>query len=451
MIVAACLLGMTAVGSTMAAFVTKTSEHAVADISVKNVKVTAAGTKEGAFTVGKEGGVTPGDTIYCPLWVENSGSGYDIYVKVDLYKTWNKEGLDAASGMIDREKEDENWLLWYEDEEQLTLYYRYPLAATKKNNANRTTNFMEGLLFPPEMNNAYADASMNIEYKITAVQANNGEAAIAAEWGVFPVFDANGVLFSVYETRAEADAARANLGSATVVAEVEQVNKTIVLDKEDILSYTDGKKEITDAFRDMAPGDERTVILRVENQSEHSASFYLSQETTKALEETTTASGGAYSYKLSVGKSKEDATLLLDTIVGGYEDSANGLVGDQEGLANITELKDFVLLAELEKGAYANVYLTLAIDGEGFDSTEKIDYSSAVGELAFHFMAYYEDKANEEEDTGITQIVEQVVPLAAKTGDDLTLWPIVLLFAVGVALIFLAEKRKKQEESHEKM
>ena len=35
---------------------------------------------------------------------------------------------------------------------------------------------------------------------VTAVQANNSEEAIAAEWGVYPHFD-NGTLISVSETR----------------------------------------------------------------------------------------------------------------------------------------------------------------------------------------------------------------------------------------------------------
>ena len=54
MIVAALLLCSTAIGGTMAALDTETSESAVASISVKNIQVTAAGTKIGEFEIAKD-------------------------------------------------------------------------------------------------------------------------------------------------------------------------------------------------------------------------------------------------------------------------------------------------------------------------------------------------------------------------------------------------------------
>ena len=128
--------------------------------------------------------------------------------------------------------------------------------------------------------------------------------------------------------------------------ETEDANKTVVLNEKNKITYADGESEIADAFRDMAPGDEKTVVLRVENDSNHSASFFLSQETTSALEETTKATGGAYAYRLSVGTNPETAESLLDTIAGGYKENqksrAAGFVGDSEGLAGITELENAI-------------------------------------------------------------------------------------------------------------
>ena len=234
--------------------------------------------------------------------------------------------------------------------------------------------------------------------------------------------------------------------------ETEDANKTVVLNEKNKITYADGESEIADAFRDMAPGDEKTVVLRVENDSNHSASFFLSQETTSALEETTKATGGAYAYRLSVGTNPETAESLLDTIAGGYKENqksrAAGFVGDSEGLAGITELENYVFLAELGKGDYVNVYLTLAIDGEGFDSTDLVNYSNAAGELAFNFRAYYEDRAPRVvygEDKVITKIVDQVVPLAAKTGDNWNMLPVIGLLSVGTLLIVFALKKRKVE------
>lgn len=234
--------------------------------------------------------------------------------------------------------------------------------------------------------------------------------------------------------------------------ETEEANKTVVLNEKNKITYTDGENEIADAFRDMAPGDEKTVVLRIENDSNHSASFFISQETTKALEDAAKATGGAYSYQLSVGNSRADAESLLDTIAGGYKENkksrAAGLVGDASGLAGITELNNYVFLAELGKGDYVNVYLTLAIDGEGFDSTNLINYSNAAGELAFNFRAYYEDRAPRVvygEDKVITKIVDQAVPLAAKTGDNWNMLPVIGLLAVGTLLIVFALKKRKVE------
>ena len=103
---------------------------------------------------------------------------------------------------------ENGWLVQYADEEQIVLYYTKPLQASGE---STSTNFMDGISFDEELGNQYADKELALEYVVTAVQANNSEAAMAAEWGMFPVFDANGVLTGVYETEAEAEAARAGL------------------------------------------------------------------------------------------------------------------------------------------------------------------------------------------------------------------------------------------------
>ena len=61
------------------------------------------------------------------------------------------------------------------------------------------------------------------------------------------------------------------------------------------------KAELAGAFDGMAPGDSRTVVIKIENQNSHKASFFISQKTTDALEEAGKASGGAYEFQVEIG------------------------------------------------------------------------------------------------------------------------------------------------------
>lgn len=237
------------------------------------------------------------------------------------------------------------------------------------------------------------------------------------------------------------------------VAAAQETNKTVALTKDNKIEYVDGDTKIDEAFENMAPGDSRTISIRVENQNEHQAGFFISQRTAEVLEETNKSSGGAYSYELKVGKTEEDAVSLLDTIAGGY---SSELAASSTGLADIDELNGYQFLAELGKGEYTNVYLTLTIDGEGFDSTSAVDYTNASGELEFDFRAYYEDRepviVNEEitvqeEDKIIVEIVDKLVPLASavKTGDSAAVIVLSSVMIAGILLIVFAMKNRKAE------
>ncbi len=234
----------------------------------------------------------------------------------------------------------------------------------------------------------------------------------------------------------------------------EEANKTVSLTEENTIVYTDGDADIDNAFSGMAPGDTRTVTIRVQNDSEHAASFFISQETLNSLEEKGNASGGAYAYQLKVGNANDErATTLLSTIAGGYDTSLNA---DTRGLKGITELENYQYFAELGEGEYTNVYLTLTIDGEGFDSTDIVNYQNASGELALQFRAYYDDKGPvvvketqtiEGKPTVVTQIVRHVVSRvgSVKTGDPSSIIGLSVLLLMGVACIVYAFKPKKED------
>ncbi len=60
-------------------------------------------------------------------------------------------------------------------------------------------------------------------------------------------------------------------GSSSVVSAAEI--HTVQLTEENQLVYTKDKAELAGAFDGMAPGDSRTVVIKIENQNSHKASF----------------------------------------------------------------------------------------------------------------------------------------------------------------------------------
>lgn len=222
--IAAVLILATMVGGTLAAFNTK-SEKTSANISIKSVGVTVIQdepTALGDKAQKDASAIVPGSRIEMPRTVQNNiADGYDVYVKVVIYHTWEKEDnhlVDAdeadviyvnagesEQSLYEAAHPDESssadgkvndWIVQYADDEQIILYYTKPVAPNQT-----TSNFMDGICFKETMGNDFANATYTLEYQVTAVQANNAKDAIAAELGVFPEFDENGNIISVSETR----------------------------------------------------------------------------------------------------------------------------------------------------------------------------------------------------------------------------------------------------------
>ena len=216
-------------------------------------------------------------------------------------------------------------------------------------------------------------------------------------------------------------------GSSSVVSAAEI--HTVQLTEENQLVYTKDKAELAGAFDGMAPGDSRTVVIKIENQNSHKASFFISQKTTDA---------------------------------GGYAEN----VASAEGLAEITELNEYRYMTALDPGESADVYVTLTLDGEGMDSADGIDYSHTAGAMEFEFRAYYADDrkpvvvtnyvTEHGEDNVVTKIVkkvipktvtEQLVPLAngVRTGDTLTVTVSAGVLVAGIVIVSIAVKKRKVE------
>ena len=224
----------TVIGGTLAALNEATDEGATAEISVKTIEVEAAGTAKHSEKI--TNAALPGGVYENTMNVYNSASdGYDLYAKVEIYKYWDEadDTLDPAVVTIGTENVSyeyvdgsvvgaqkntygfeivNDWLVQYVDDEQIILYYTKPLSSDINSAQHESANFMDLIRFDASIGNEYTNQTLNLEYVITAVQANNGEDAMASEWGMFPVFDSNGTLVGVFEERDEADILRQSLG-----------------------------------------------------------------------------------------------------------------------------------------------------------------------------------------------------------------------------------------------
>lgn len=203
MCIAAGLVMAALVGSTAASFkstVAKTNET----ITINEIGVALAASVEDETVVGIEvPPVVPGDEIELnDYFVSNpmNEEDYSIYVKVTMYKQWNRDELVAEMVRFiygdddDIESDLADWVIVHEDDEQTVLVYRKPLAPGEKTNA-----FLKKLSFSPYLDNEYADATLTVSVRVDAVQKNVADKAIVAEWGLYPEFDADGNITAIDE------------------------------------------------------------------------------------------------------------------------------------------------------------------------------------------------------------------------------------------------------------
>ncbi|SFB02785.1 hypothetical protein SAMN05216249_10758 [Acetitomaculum ruminis DSM 5522] len=219
--VAGVLLITAFIGGTLAAFNTTTQGNAgagIAKITTKDIGVAFSGKMSEEEKIST--GILPGTTQQYDYTVSNKVTGsqaYDIYVKVTIYKAWANEELDSSKVVLqgsdqhEYAKEDvvtdaavgtiiDGWLISYVDDEEIVLYYTKPLSKGES-----TTSFIDGIYFKEDMGNEYTDSTLDLEYIVNAVQANQSEAAMAAEWGMYPLINGSGNITNVFETKSVRD------------------------------------------------------------------------------------------------------------------------------------------------------------------------------------------------------------------------------------------------------
>ena len=217
----AIMVAVALIGGTMAANNAQTAKAAQAEISVNGLDGgIAVSTTDPVFDSEQGIAAVPGGDYKIARHAVNDGNlvDYDAYFKAVIYKSWmdrTEEYIDVTETEVLEDRpyigEGESrvyldevavgdvvngWLVAYVDDEEIELFYTQKVAPKAA-----TTNFIDGIAFSEELSNKFTNAMYGIEFEVTAVQANDGEDAIASALGYYPVIDETGNIVSVSEEK----------------------------------------------------------------------------------------------------------------------------------------------------------------------------------------------------------------------------------------------------------
>lgn len=159
---------------------------------------------------------------------------------------------------------------------------------------------------------------------------------------------------------------------------------------------TDGKEYDANKakLKDVMPGDTIEYVVTYENKDKdgEAIDFYLNANVVKSLEDTSSAAGGAYTFKIL-----NNGVELFDSETGGDAVSAEGAVG--LNLVNGNQGAYFSLGSVPINGS-GNVVVSIKLDG----NSQTNDYMSAIANLDLKFVAEPTNSLSEKK-TIINQIV----------------------------------------------
>lgn len=222
--------------------------------------------------------------------------------------------------------------------------------------------------------------------------------------------------------------------------------------------------EMAEEISSIQPGDTMRLQIALKNSSSHSTGWYMSNKVIETLEDDAeTASGGAYTYRLTYTDPQGVEDVLYSNETVGGEDTPKGA---GEGLKQATgSLEDYFFLDTLESGQGGKVFLTVGLDGE----SQGNDYQDTLARLQMNFAVENDVRSKEITVTPtprtITNTVRQVLdqtihitdertPLAVLARSVQTNDPTLILpycaaaLAAGIILLFLgiaALKRRDRE------
>ena len=137
---------------------------------------------------------------------------------------------------------------------------------------------------------------------------------------------------------------------------------------------------VQDAISAIQPGDDITLTITIANEYKEDINWYMLNTIVKSLEDSASASGGAYTYVLNYSGAGGNNELYNSNKVGGEL----GGTGAPEGLHEVdSALEDYFYLETMPSGKTGTVTLNVALDGE----TQGNSYQSTTADLTMQFAA----------------------------------------------------------------
>ena len=209
--VAAAMVVTTIISGTLAATTYRDSTgDATASVSTNALSLTLTGAEDMERTTEARiiaANLVPGQTVTEDSTVTNDGD-YAFFARVTIYKSWEEFAEEATNGDVEfkaagmfsdgsselsgkeiKVTPGDDWVQYYDQgDEQLTLYYTKAVQP-----GGATSSFIDTISIASSLGNEYANQSINLDIKVDAVQADAGEDAIAAVWGVFPTIEGDSI------------------------------------------------------------------------------------------------------------------------------------------------------------------------------------------------------------------------------------------------------------------
>jgi len=205
------------------------------------------------------------------------------------------------------------------------------------------------------------------------------------------------------------------IAASAAGAFAETVKGTVTYDGGDLdLAYSTG--DIRTALSSLVPGDDVELEFTLKNNSGRDTDWYVEDSVTKAFEESSGGTDGAYTYSLTYTSDSGKTTEIYSNDVGG--ETADTTI--PKGLKQASSgSEEYFYLDRIAKGETGTLKLAIAIDGETLDN----NYQASLAELDVNF-------AVEEPDDP-----ETVTSGRPKTGDETRLTVYIVLFVIAAALL----------------
>ena len=219
----------------------------------------------------------------------------------------------------------------------------------------------------------------------------------------------------------------------------EDLNWTVTFNGSE-LTTNRSEAEVAGALAGMEPGDDAVLQMEVRNDSKEKTTWYLSNEVVQSFEESSSGSGGAYTYTLTYTGPDGTSTVLYSSAkVGGTKPSDAG-ADYEEGLYQATDaLGELFRLGDLTAGQSGRITVQIGLNGE----TQQSNYQGAMANLKFDLSVEFTPQGEKKQEirhlipgTGINGFT------GAKLVNIYSVTSLILLVILAVTGTYLYRRRK---------